>query len=152
MSTGYTTIVEIYIDIATKKTTYVNYKYGITKNLGYHGEGDTEIENKNSNAQQIYLEEREKSDVYSDAEYATVDFYHWGVVVDFYDEEETRQTRGQNSPLENAVEWKNYDKNGIKKFIYYNCIRHLLVNGLHTPFTTLLITNVPTIWSGCCTS
>ena len=50
-------------------------------------EGDTEIEDKNSDAQQIYLEEREKSDVYSDAEYVTVDFYHWGVVVDFYDEE-----------------------------------------------------------------
>lgn len=86
MSTGYTTIVEIYIDIATKKTTYVNYKYGITKNLGYHGEGDREIEDKNSDAQQIYLEEREKSDVYSDAEYATVDFYHWGVDVHFLDE------------------------------------------------------------------
>lgn len=87
MSTGYTTIVEVHIDIATKKTTCVNYKYGITKKLGYHGEGDTEIENKNSDAQQIYLEECEKSDVYSDVEYATVDFYHWGVDVDFYDEE-----------------------------------------------------------------
>lgn len=87
MSTGYTTIVEVHIDIATKKTTCVNYKYGITKNLGDHGEGDTEIENKNSDAQKIYLEEREKSDIYSEAEYATVDFYHWGVDVDFYDEE-----------------------------------------------------------------
>lgn len=86
MSTGYTTIVEIHIDIATKKTTCVNYKYGITKNLGYHGEGDTEIEDKNCNAQQLYLEEREKSDIYSDAEYAVVDFYHWGVDVHFLDE------------------------------------------------------------------
>ncbi len=86
MSTGYTTIVEIHIDIATKKTACVNYKYAVTKNLGYHGEGEREIEDKNRNAQQLYLEEREKSDVYSDAEYATVEFYFWGVDVHFLDE------------------------------------------------------------------